>query len=136
MAPIPPVTGVRTPIATVTEPAVRGTTTLVSPEPTPPPATTPSGLFGLPFAPEGLSNCDEMNFYRVQFGLPDRFSSLGWRESNCRNEEGVKTYCCYGYWQMYFSQHMKDHRMSAKYAACEIDEISDYNGDEPLDKQK
>lgn len=107
----------------------------------------PVGIWGQPFAPEGLSDCDEMNFYREQWGLPDQFSDqprsgnrsswgYGWRESNCRNEEGVRTYCCYGYWQLYFSIHMKDQQMSRVYEACEIDEISDYNDDEPLDKQK
>lgn len=95
-----------------------------------------AGLHGLPFAPEGLSDCDEMNFYRVQAGLPDQFARIGWRESNCRNEEGVKTFCCYGYWQMYFTQHRADHRMRPRYDACEIFAVSDYNGDEPLDKQK
>lgn len=113
----------------------------------PPEPPAPVGIWGQPFAPEGLSDCDEMNFYRLQWGLPDQFSDqprsgsrskwgYGWRESNCRNEEGVRTYCCYGYWQLYFNQHMEDHRMGPRYAACEIDEISDYNGDEPLDKQK
>lgn len=106
--------------------------------------TTPSttdpcssmGLWCLPFAPEGLSDCDEMEYYRLQFGLPDRFQSLGFRESNCRNEEGVRTYCCFGYWQMYFTSHYSDHQGRPIYEGCEVDEISDYNGDEPLDKQK
>lgn len=119
-----------------------------------PPTTTtttlppvPTGLWGQPFAPPGLSNCDEMNFYRLQWGLPERFGDyprsgprskwgLGWRESNCRNEEGVKTYCCYGWWQLYFTLHARDAHMSKVYARCEVYSIWDYNGDEPLDKQK
>lgn len=124
--------------------ATVGAVRLNPPEPQP---EIPTGIWGQPFAPEGLSDCDEMNFYRVQWGLPYQFSDqprtgprsswgYGWRESNCRNEEGVRTYCCYGYWQLYFSIHMADARMSKVYAACEIDQISDYNGDEPLDKQK
>lgn len=105
----------------------------------PVPSTTeapPVGLFGLPFAPEGLSDCEEMAFYRIQAGLPDRFQQLGWRESNCRNEEGVRTFCCYGYWQMYFTMHVSDHQGGQVYVRCEVDEVSDYNGDTPLDKQK
>lgn len=111
----------------------------------PPPETTlplvevaavPTGLWGLPLAPEGLSDCDEMRFYRLQFGLPERFQALGWRESNCRNEEGVHTFCCYGYWQLYYNLHAKDAQMSPVYAHCEIFSKWDYNGDEPLDKQK
>lgn len=94
------------------------------------------GLFGLPFAPEGITDCEEMEFYRVQAGLPDRFQSLGYRESNCRNEAGVRTFCCYGYWQLYFTMHFADSQGWWAYVACEIDEVSDYNGDEPLDKQK
>ena len=30
--------------------------------PAPPPPAVPLGLHGLPFAPDGLSDCDEMNF--------------------------------------------------------------------------
>jgi hypothetical protein len=119
--------------AVATSPAERITTTT---QITVPQTTTPVGLFGLPFAPEGLENCEEMSFYRIQWGLPERFQSLGWRESNCRNEESVRTYCCYGYWQMYFTQHYRDHNGTEIYKNCEVDEISDYNGDEPLDKQK
>lgn len=114
--------------------AERGVQVQINPPPPPPPA--PTGLWGQPFAPAGLGDCDEMNFYRRQWGLPDRFAALGWRESNCRNEEGVKTYCCYGYWQLYFSQHRQDHRMRPRYDACGVYTIWDYNGDEPLDKQK
>lgn len=117
--------------AVATEPAVRmnpPTTTTTIPAPT--------GLYGQPFAPEGLSNCDEMNFYRVQWGLPERFSALGWRESNCRNEDGVKTYCCYGYWQLYTSLHLKDHRLRPKMEACGVYSSNDLNSDIPLEKQK
>ena len=58
---------------------------------------TPTGIFGLPFAPEGLDGCDEMRFYLDQFQMPARFDGIGWRESNCRNEDGVRTSCCHGY---------------------------------------
>lgn len=89
------------------------------------------GLNGMPFAPEGLNDCDEMSFYRIQAGLPNRFDSLGWRESNCRNEEGVKTFCCYGYWQIYYSLHANK---LATY--CSVQSKYDINGDESLDKQR
>jgi hypothetical protein len=107
----------------------------------------PTGINGLPFAPEGLTACQEMNFYRIQFGLPDRFSDqprepqvsfanqgLGWRESSCRND--VNTYCCYGYWQLYFDLHNRDHRTGPKYAACGVFSITDYFGNDPIQKQK
>ena len=77
--------------------------------------TLPSGLWDLPYAPDGLSNCDEMNWYRVQWGLPDRFAALGWRESNCRNEDSVRTFCCHGYWQLYVSLHLSDWRLILPY---------------------
>jgi peptidoglycan hydrolase-like protein with peptidoglycan-binding domain len=96
------------------------------------------GLNGLPFAPDGLSDCDEMRFYRVQAGLPDVFDGLGWRESNCRNEDGVRTFCCYGYWQNYITSHLS--RQSAYrqpiIERCQVSGADDINSDVPLDKQR
>ena len=117
--------------AVATEGAVR-----VNPPPTTVPIAAQEGLYGQPFAPEGLSNCDEMNFYRVQWGLPAKFSALGWRESNCRNEDGVRTYCCYGYWQLYTSLHLKDQRLRPKMEWCGVFSSNDLNSDNPLEKQK
>lgn len=99
---------------------------------------TASGLNGLGFAPEGLSNCDEMQFYRKQAGLPERFDALGWRESNCRNEDGVRTFCCYGYWQNYISSHLS---RQSQYRVpiieqCQVRGADDINSDDPLEKQK
>ena len=51
--------------------------------------------------PNHLTGCDEMDWYRKYVGLPETFNTLGWRESNCRND--VRTYCCYGYWQVYIT---------------------------------
>jgi len=115
--------------ATVMQPAER----IDPPEPQ---IIIPVGLQGREFAPIGLSDCDEMNFYRVQWGLPEKFNSIGWRESNCRNEDIVKTYCCYGYWQMYIYLFLKDHRMIPLLIKCEVDSHEDINSDEPLDKQR
>ena len=102
----------------------------------PPTTVVETGLWGQPFAPEGLDNCAEMSFYRVQWGLPSKFDSLGWRESNCRNEDGVRTYCCYGYWQLYTSLHLKDHRLAPKMEWCGVSSYLDLNSDNPLEKQK
>jgi hypothetical protein len=122
--------------AVATAPAVRleipTTTSTVAVAPAP----VPTGLNGLPFAPEGLSDCDEMAFYRVQAGLPDRFQALGWRESNCRNEDQVRTFCCHGYWQMYTSLHVRDHRLAPRMAACGVFSHHDLNSDDPLEKQR
>ena len=112
-------------------PAVRGEQVVVNPPP-----VVATGLYGLPFAPEGLDDCAEMNFYRVQAGLPDRFAALGWRESNCRNEDQVKTFCCHGYWQLYTSLHLRDHRLAPKMAACGVGSHHDLNSDDPLEKQR
>lgn len=102
---------------------------------TQPPVTT--GLWGQPFAPEGLSNCDEMTFYRRQWGLPDRFDAIGWRESNCRNEDGVRTSCCHGYWQLWINLHLRDQRIGWRYRdLCGVHSVYDVNSDEPLDKQR
>ena len=86
------------------------------------------------FAPEGLTDCDEMNWYRMKVGLPDAFSRIGWRESNCRNEDGVKTFCCHGYWQMYTSLHIRDHRLAPKMEECGVRSHHDLNSDTPEDK--
>lgn len=102
-----------------------------------PPDPPPAGLHGLPFAPDGLADCDEMMFYAAQAGLPDRFRALGWRESNCRNEDGVKTFCCHGYWQLYVSMFLRDHRAGPRFRdECAIFSHHDVNSDGPLDKQR
>jgi hypothetical protein len=108
-------------------PQIQVTATLPPPEPT--------GLNGMPFAPAGLSGCDEMYWYRVQAGLPSHFDGLGWRESNCKNY--VSSYCCHGYWQLYVSTHLKDHRLGPRYRDnCGIYGTSDILGDNALAKQK
>lgn len=86
------------------------------------------------YAPEGLSDCDEMNWYRVAVGLPEAFSGIGWRESNCRNEDAVRTGCCHGYWQLWTDLHLKDHRLAPKMAACGVSSYQDLNSDTPEDK--
>lgn len=98
--------------------------------------TIETGLWGMPFAPEGLSDCDEFKWYRAQWGGPVGFDRLAWRESNCRNEDGVKTWCCHGYLQLYVSEHLKDHRMIPLYHACGVYSHEDINSDTPLEKQK
>jgi hypothetical protein len=94
------------------------------------------GLWMQPYAPEGLSDCDEMTFYRVQWGLPERFDRLGWRESNCRNEDVVRTFCCHGYWQLYVSLHLRDHRLVDRYHECGVYSLEDVNSDVPIEKQR
>lgn len=101
-----------------------------------PAPTIPLGLWGQPFAPEGLSDCDEFNFYRAQWGLPERFNKLAWRESNCLNQDDVKTYCCHGYLQLYISLQIKDQRVMGRYHECGVYSSNDVNSDNPLEKQK
>jgi hypothetical protein len=96
----------------------------------PPPTTTPwpTGIWNQPYAPFGLSDCQEMMFYARQFGLPSQFEGIGWRESNCRNEDGVRTSCCHGYWQL--------HQMHFPIPHCEAWSYHDVNSDTALEKQK
>jgi hypothetical protein len=97
----------------------------------PPPTTVPAwptGIMGLPFAPFGLTDCEEARFYADQFGLPRQFDPIIWRESNCRNEDGVKTSCCHGYLQL--------HRMHFPMPECDAWSYQDINSDTPLDKQR
>lgn len=107
----------------------------------------PLGILMLPFAPAGMTGCDEMNFYRAQWGLPERFGDyprtgskskwgLGWRESNCRND--VSTYCCYGYWQNYISSHLSAQSLYRQpiQETCQAFSKWDIYGNDPLQKQK
>jgi hypothetical protein len=87
-------------------------------------------------APEGLNNCDEMSWYRQRAGLPARFDSLGWRESNCRNEDGVHTGCCVGWWQLSVSLHLRDSRLAGRYHDCGVYSRYDVNSDTPGDKRR
>lgn len=102
-----------------------------------PPTTTvapwPTGLWNQPYAPFGLSDCEEMRFYANQFGLPARFDAIGWRESNCRNEDGVRTSCCHGYWQLHQMHFRPGNIMDRN---CSADSFDDVNSDTPLDKQR
>jgi hypothetical protein len=122
--------------ATATEQAVR-----VNP-PDPPPEwpvipPVPTGIWGLPFAPGGLSNCQEARFYANQFSLPLAFDSIIWRESNCRQELGVHTSCCWGYLQLDISLHLSDHRIGWRYRQnCGVHARTDADGPEPIEKQK
>lgn len=93
------------------------------------------GLNGLPFAPEGLTGCDEFDFYRQQFGLPQRFQGIAWRESNCRNEESVHTSCCWGVLQLSVTLHLRS-GLADEYAACGVDSRDDMDSDTPIEWQR
>lgn len=94
-----------------------------------------------------LSDCDEMNYHREWVGLPDDFGDQprsgprsqwgkGWRESNCRNEDSVSTWCCWGYWQLYVSLFLKDHRLAPLFARCGIWSSGDVDSDITIDKRR
>ncbi|WP_373071314.1 hypothetical protein [Gemmatimonas sp.] len=107
--------------ATATEQAVRGEQTqLIAP---PPPAVV---------EPEGLTGCDLMRWHRIDVGLPAYFDGIVWRESNCRAEPAVRTWCCVGPLQLYISLHLRDHRLVDKYHACGVFSESDVNGPEDV----
>ena len=113
------------------QPAVR-----VNP-PAPPPTYAPTGLWGQPFAPPGLDNCAEMGFYRQQWGLPEAFQGIGWRESNCRNSVTSSTGCCRGHYQLDVTLHLRDHRIGWRYRDnCAVHSYWDVFGEDPLAKQK
>jgi hypothetical protein len=109
-----------------TQPAVRTSIPTIT-EPT----TVP-----VQYAPEGLSNCDEMQWYRIDAGLPARFDAIGWRESNCRNEESVHTFCCWGYWQMYTSLHLQSSTLRPMMNDCGVYSSKDLDSDTPEDKKR
>jgi hypothetical protein len=101
----------------------------------PPP---PSGLNGLSFAPDGLSDCADAEFYRRQWDLPEVFTAIVYRESRCRNDESVHTFCCWSRYQHYISSHL------SRYSAyrqriideCQVTRREDIDSDTPIDKQR
>jgi hypothetical protein len=100
-------------------------------------AVSSTGILGLPFASPSLSGCEEMSFYRQQFGLPEVFDWLGQRESGCRNEASVRTWCCYGYWQNFIYSHLR----SPGYAktireTCQVNSADDIDSSSPIEKQR
>lgn len=103
-------------VATATKPAVR-----ISP---------PALLFA--------NDCAEMDYYRTEAGLPEIFDKIGWRESNCRNEDGVRTWCCYGYWQNYIASHLDSQSAYREriIADCGVTSYRDVNSDTPEDKKR
>jgi hypothetical protein len=105
-------------------PAVRTGNSVQETETLPPPPVITIPTFA--------DNCSEMSWYRQLVGLPARFDSLGWRESNCRQEIGVRTSCCVGWWQLNASLHVRDHRLRDRYAACGV--YGNSNVDGPEDK--
>lgn len=74
----------------------RGTAQQVTPTVPPP---QPVGWNGLPLAPGELDSCGEARFYRTQFGLPERFDGIAWRESRCQPD--ARNWCCSGTWQIH-----------------------------------
>lgn len=87
-----------------------------------------------PTVPTFADDCDEMSYYRAGVGLPAVFDRLGWRESNCRNEDGVRTSCCHGWWQLSINLFLRDARMSRRLADCGVTSAADVNSDTAADK--
>lgn len=85
------------------------------------------GLWNQPFAPEGLTGCLEMDFYRAQWHLPPVFTSMGFRESSCDNK--AENSCCHGYWQIH-------ERYWDYIPVCDVYNIYSLQGDDPLAKQR
>lgn len=94
-----------------------------------------NGLRGMPFAPSGLSDCDEMRFYLEQAGLPPQFNYIGYRESRCQNDVG--NYCCHGYFGLH-AGNIENHWSYEPFIKrhCLVFGVSDYKGLSPLQKQK
>lgn len=101
--------------AVASAPAVR-----VNPPAPPPPEVEPVVT---------LSLCEDAHLLRVNAGLPDRFDYLAQRESKCHND--VRTYCCFGIYQIYWSVVSRDHRMIPLIEACGVQYLSDIYGENP-----
>ena len=87
------------------------------------------------YAPAGLTGCNEMMWYRIDAGLPPVFDRIGYRESRCRNENTVRTSCCYGYWQLAIALHLKTPATRNAYHQCGVDSVDDINSDTPQNKK-
>lgn len=87
-----------------------------------------------PTVPTFADDCAEMSYYRAGVGLPAVFDRLGWRESNCRNEDGVHTFCCHGWWQLNIGVFLRDARMRGRLADCGVTSAADVNSDTVADK--
>jgi hypothetical protein len=134
-------------------PGGRGTTSMLDEAATayqpavrldPPPQLTE---LGLPVAPPGLDNCEEMLFYMRQAGLPERFGDygrhqqwvasdgIGWGESKCNNSAANS--CCLGYWQNYLASHLRSPGYRDRIInECQVTSKYDIWGEDPLQKQK
>ena len=103
--------------ATATQPAVRGEQVqIIAPTPT------------------FTDNCVEARWYADRHGLPQSFDRIIWRESNCRQEIGVRTSCCVGWLQLNADLHVKDHRLKEPYARCGVFGNADVDGPEDKDR--
>lgn len=72
------------------------------------------------YPPAGLTDCQQMDWFRVKVGLPVRFWALGNRESGqgvCDNNAISRTNCCVGWWQLNKIIFI-DHRMIDGLKAC------------------
>lgn len=92
--------------------------------PSPPPPSTP--VYDLPLDQDPCGNAHDL---RVGFGLPERFDALAYRESRCLNN--VRTYCCFGIYQLYWGKLSQDHRMIPLIAACGVETLLDIYGETP-----
>lgn len=118
----------------VSSPALRGPAIQLTEPPPAPTTTIPTGLWGLPLAPSDLDGCNEFKFYRTQFGLPERFDKIAYRESRCTNTPISATGCCVGYLQIHWIN-FNDHRMIEPAAACEAT-WENIRGNDPYSKQR
>lgn len=86
------------------------------------------------YAPEGLSGCDEMNWYRVNAGLPEVFDHLGFRESRCDNSVGNA--CCHGWWANFLTSHLSSQSAYRDRIIneCGVTRASDIRGLSPQQK--
>jgi len=130
---IPPSQASRLDIPTVLIPPetlVAPTSSWVLPDP------VPAGLWGLPFAPDGLDECAEASWYRQQWGLPDVFDGIAFRESRCIAREDVRTSCCVSRYQLYVRLHLRDDTLRLRYEACEVFDETDLDGPQPIEQQR
>ena len=89
------------------------------------------------YAPEWMSGCDEMSWYRQDAGLPEAFDAIGYRESRCDNGARPTNSVASRYrgWWSVGVMHINNKIYGPGAAACGIRTEADYYGNSPSQKK-
>lgn len=81
--------------------------------------------------PPGSSPCQRMDWWIDHVGLPDDFHRIGRRESGPLCDNAAANACCFGWFQNFFTSHMRSPGYLPGIRACGIDSLDDVWGANP-----